>query len=149
MFCKGASSSHQQMSTLLNSISPSMRPEKKNVKVAAKMRKQLNYTGKMQLFLFFFIKNEGDLIRKPCSNETEMKMFYMRPNPLTTLKVALQNVRCKFLCTNIAFSSNRGRRVWINNDNSSEVPSKKDLIPKVRFHFTSEVKKVMFHLIQH
>ena len=78
-----------------------------------------------------------------------MKMFYMRLNPLTALKMALQNVRCKFLQTNIAFSSNRGRRVWINNDNSSEVPSKKDLIPKVRFHFTSEVKKAMLHLIQH
>ena len=76
-------------------------------------------------------------------------MFYMRLNPLTTLKLALQNVRCKFLQTNITFSSNRGRRVWINNDNSSEVPSKKDLIPQVRFHFTSEVKKAMLHLIQH
>ena len=65
----------------------------------------------------------------------------MRLNPPTTLKMALQNVRCKFLQTNIAFSSNRGRRVWINNHNSSEVPSKKDLIPKVRFHFTTEVNK--------
>ena len=66
------------------------------MKVAAKMRKQLNYTGKMQLFLFLYIKKEGDLIRKQCSNEMEMKMFYMRLNPLTTLKMALQNVRCKF-----------------------------------------------------
>ena len=73
-------------------------------------------------------------------------MFYMRLNPLTTLKMALQNVRCKFLQTNIAFSSNRGRRVWIN---STEVPSKKDFIPKVGFHFTSEVKKAMLNLIQH
>ena len=76
-------------------------------------------------------------------------MFYMRLNSLTTLKMALQNVRYKFFQTKIAFSSNRGRRVWINNDNSSEVPSKKDLIPKVRFHFTSEVKKAVLHLIQH
>ena len=78
-----------------------------------------------------------------------MKMFYMRRKQLTTLKMALQNVRGKFLQTNIAFSSNRGRRVCINNDNSSEVPSKKDLIPKVSFHFTSEVKKAMLYLIQH
>ena len=76
-------------------------------------------------------------------------MFYMRLNPPAAPKMALQNVRCKFLQTNIAFSSNRGRRVWINNDNSSEVPFKKDLIPKVRFHFRSEVKKAMLHLIQH
>ena len=69
-------------------------------------------------------------------------MFYMRLNPLTTLKMALQNVRCKFLQTNVAFSSNRGRRVWVNDDNSSEMP-------KVKFHFTPEVKKAMLHLIQH
>ena len=41
------------------------------MKVAAKMRKQSNYINKMQLF--FFTKNEGDLITKPCSNETEME----------------------------------------------------------------------------
>ena len=35
------------------------------------------------------------------------------------------------------------------NGNSSEVPSKKDLIPKVRFHFTSEVKKAMLHSFEH